>query len=58
MPILRLRPAGAQILDQRFRHYIGKRVSCPVSSFALGDLQPLAFPVDVVESQLGNLMCP
>jgi hypothetical protein len=30
--------------------------SCPVSGFALGDLQPLAFAVDVVESQLGNSM--
>jgi len=42
-------PARAEILNQCFGHDIGERISCPMSGLALGDLQPFALPIDVVE---------
>ena len=54
VPVLGLRPARPQVLDQGFSHNIGERIS----RLASGDRQPLAFPVDVVEGQLRDLMRP
>lgn len=56
MTILRLRPARADILDQGFGHHTGERISCRMTRLTLRDLQPLAFPIDVIEGQLGDLM--
>jgi hypothetical protein len=47
--VLGLRPAGTEVRDQAFSHHIGERISRAMSGFALGNLKPFAFPVDVIE---------
>src|SRR5579863_3594793 len=56
VPILSFRPTGAQILDEGFGHYISERVSRRVPGFPFGNLQPLSFPINIVEGQFGDLM--
>src|SRR5262249_19732670 len=55
--ILLLRPSGTDVRDQCFSHHIGERISRPMSGLALRDLEPFAFPVDIVESEFSNLVC-
>jgi hypothetical protein len=56
MTILSLRSTSFEIVDQGFCDYSGERIRSRMASFAFRYLEPLAFPVNIFQSEFGNLV--
>jgi len=58
MAILGFRPAMLEIIDDRFCNNSRQRIDRGMSCLAGQDLKSFALPVNIIQGQLRDLMCP